>query len=277
MTQSTPQRRGLPRSANHRTMARDVRHVHDVRFDEMLVPGAVPADLSAPLWMRLVPPQMKADPGLRQRFLRLAGFMLPEEGVLRPTVAGVLTAAEDPAVFLPNARTVVEWTLGGIGVSRDIRGPLDRQILEACRTVEDTVPGAYAPEALFEAVVNAAVHRDWSEGVEPVRIRIFRGFRPDRLEITSPGLLTGTMTVESLPFRTAVRNRLLVSLLTKVPLPEVWAKRLGRNRLIETRGEGVGTIIRATEALAGCAPVWKMVKGDGGPALRLTIPPAPRR
>lgn len=123
MTQSTPQRRGLPRSANHRTMARDVRHVHDVRFDEMLVPGAVPADLSAPLWMRLVPPQMKADPGLRQRFLRLAGFMLPEEGVLRPTVAGVLTAAEDPAVFLPNARTVVEWTLGGIGVSRDIRGP----------------------------------------------------------------------------------------------------------------------------------------------------------
>ena len=68
-----------------------------------------------------------------------------------------------------------------------------------------------------------------------------------------------------------------LTLLTKVPLPEVWAKRLGRSRLIETRGEGVGTIIRATEAFAGRAPVWKMVKGDGGPALRLTIPPAPRR
>lgn len=67
---------------------------------------------------------------------------------------------------------------------------------------------AYPPEVLREAIVNALVHRDYSIHGADIMLASFA----DRLEITSPGRLPNTATVESLKvgFRYA-RNQTLVN------------------------------------------------------------------
>nr|VFJ92735.1 MAG: Putative ATP-dependent DNA helicase recG C-terminal [Candidatus Kentron sp. LFY] len=56
--------------------------------------------------------------------------------------------------------------------------------------------------AVFEAMVNAVVHRDYSMHGARIRLRLFA----DRLELSSPGSFPNTMTVDSLPYRQAARN-----------------------------------------------------------------------
>lgn len=51
----------------------------------------------------------------------------------------------------------------------------------------------FAPEALREALLNALVHRDWTRAVEVEVVNY-----ADRLEITSPGALQNSMTVEKM-------------------------------------------------------------------------------
>jgi ATP-dependent DNA helicase RecG len=95
--------------------------------------------------------------------------------------------------------------------AKDIVGSLDWQIAEACSFVarnmqvhaikepeRQDIP-QYAMQAVFEAVVNAVAHRDYSIQGSKIRLHIFA----DRLEIFSPGTIPNTMTVESLPFRCA--------------------------------------------------------------------------
>ena len=67
----------------------------------------------------------------------------------------------------------------------------------------------YPPEALREAVVNAIAHRDWTryEEIEIVRYA-------DRLEVTSPGALQNTMTVEKMiAGQRSPRNPIIVEVL----------------------------------------------------------------
>lgn len=65
--------------------------------------------------------------------------------------------------------------------------------------------------AVFEAVVNAVAHKDYSLSGFKVRLRLFE----DRLEIYSPGMLVNTMTTDSLLYRQAARNEVLTSLLAR--------------------------------------------------------------
>lgn len=51
----------------------------------------------------------------------------------------------------------------------------------------------FAPEAVREALLNALVHRDWTRAVEVEVVNY-----ADRLEITSPGALQNSMTVEKM-------------------------------------------------------------------------------
>lgn len=67
----------------------------------------------------------------------------------------------------------------------------------------------YPPEALREAVVNALAHRDWTRASEVEVVRY-----ADRLEVTSPGALQNTMTVEKmLAGQRSARNPLIVDVL----------------------------------------------------------------
>lgn len=69
----------------------------------------------------------------------------------------------------------------------------------------------YPPEAIREALLNALVHRDWTRSLE-VEVEVVA--YSDRLEITSPGALQSSMTIEKmLAGQRSPRNPLLVDTL----------------------------------------------------------------
>jgi len=84
----------------------------------------------------------------------------------------------------------------------------------------------FSIRAVFEAVVNAVAHRDYSIHGSKIRIFLFDG----RLEIFSPGALPNTVSVESLSLRQATRNELLTSLLAECPV-DATAGQVGRGLL----------------------------------------------
>lgn len=64
--------------------------------------------------------------------------------------------------------------------------------------------------------MNAVAHRDYSIHGAKIRLRLLA----DRLEPYSPGAIPNTMTVDSLPYRQAVRNEAITSLLAKCQVPD---------------------------------------------------------
>jgi predicted HTH transcriptional regulator len=108
--------------------------------------------------------------------------------------------------------------------------------------------------AVFEAVVNAAAHRDYSIQSSKIRIHLFE----DRLEIFSPGAIVNTMTIDSLPLRQAARNELLTSLLARCPL-SIENRTGERQFLMDKRGEGVPIILTESERLSGRRPEYRLI------------------
>jgi ATP-dependent DNA helicase RecG len=67
----------------------------------------------------------------------------------------------------------------------------------------------YAPEALREAVLNALVHRDWTRSTQVEVVNY-----ADRLEVTSPGRLQNSMTVDKvLAGQRSARNGIIVDVM----------------------------------------------------------------
>jgi ATP-dependent DNA helicase RecG len=261
-------------------------------FDEQTIPGATLDDLSAPLWQRfgnaaLVSPQVNEE---REILLdKLAMARLDTDGVLRPTIAGVLMASTDPRRWLPNAfiqaasyrgtEVVLEKNSLYLIDAQDITGPLDQQVLMACHFVKKNMRvQAYKrmgrhdlPQfdltAVFEALVNAVAHRDYSIHGAKIRLHIFI----DRLELYSPGAIPNTMTVDSLPYRQAVRNEAITSLLAKCPTSEGSDVYTDRSAMMDKRGEGVRIILDNSEGLSGKRPQYRLLDES---ELLLVIPAA---
>lgn len=258
-----------------------------IRFDEQPVPGACLDDLSAPLWQRFAGSRVLDT---REVLLdKLAMARLDGDGQLRPTVAGVLLASDDPRRWLPNA-FVQAVAYRGTSIhpqgnplyqidAQDISGPLDAQVLQACHFVRKNMQVfAYKQEgrfdlpqydmtAIFEALVNAVAHRDYSIHGAKIRLRMFA----DRLELYSPGAIPNTMTVESLPYRQSARNEAITSLLAKCQVPDAERALTGRSAMMDKRGEGVQIILEQSERLSGKRPVYRLVDDS---ELLLIIPAA---
>ena len=161
--------------------------------------------------------------------------------------------------------------------AHDFKGPLAAQVAEVCRFVarnqrveakksigRKDIP-QYDLESVFEAVVNAVAHRDYSIHGAHVRLRMYA----DRLELNSPGQLPNTMTVEGLPYRQVSRNETITSLLSRCPVPGgIPNLTTARRTLMDRRGEGVGMILRQSEEHSGRRPVYDVLDGA---ELRLTI------
>ena len=205
-------------------------------------------------------------------------------GASRATVGGVLLAADDPGVWLPNAWVqVVHYGGRRMDASQqidalDIAGPLDHQIREAVRFVvrnrrvaaykdpaRTDVP-QFSDRAVFEAVVNAVVHRDYAVSGSRVRLFMF----DDRLELYSPGGLCNSMTTDDLRISQFTRNELLASRLGQCPVGDVPGSG-GREYFIERRGEGIPVIEDETFALAGEKPTFELI---GGRELKVVLPAA---
>ena len=141
-------------------------------------------------------------------------------------------------------------------------GPIPTIIVETVRAVSRNmrhgaiVKGAlredvpdYPLPAVREAVANALMHRDYSPDGHgtPVMVDLY----PDRLEVSNPGGLFGSLTVESLGTKggTASRNQYLARILEDVPYVD-YDGSVGR--VVENRGSGYPTIKMSLEkALMG--------------------------
>ena len=112
----------------------------------------------------------------------------------------------------------------------------------------------FSERAVFEAVVNAVAHRDYSIFGSKIRFFLF----DDRLELYSPGALPNTVTIESIALRQATRNELITSVLAETPVAETVGN-IGRGFYMEKRGDGVPIILNESEKLSGKKPVYRLI------------------
>lgn len=250
-----------------------------VRFDEQTVPHAGLEDLNPRLWRRFRTVVSPRDDDVFLEKMKLVA--LDETGVLRPTVGGILMACDAPEAFMSSAFIQAVCYRGSERNAayqldaKDITGPLDVQIRDACNFVERNmrVYAVKAPNrietpqfsmnAVFEAVVNAVAHRDYAIYGSKIRLHLFA----DRLEIFSPGTIPNTMTIDSLSERQSSRNELLTSLLARCPM-NVNAVGSQRSFIMDKRGEGVPIIITESEKLSGVRPVYRLINDA---ELKLTL------
>ena len=195
----------------------------DAMFDRQVVVDASLDDLDPRLVDRFVGP---VDGGDRTAALVKLDMVAEDEaGVLRPTVTGLLFGTRWPQRWLPQAFIQsVAYRGKSVGEAlqsaryqldaKDNDGPIDDQIEYACRFVarNQRVEASkhmgrrdwpqYDLAAVFEAVVNAVAHRDYSIRGSKVRLRMFL----DRIELYSPGALPDSVRVAELSRKRSVRN-----------------------------------------------------------------------
>lgn len=236
-----------------------------IRFDESLVPGTQAADIDTSLKQRFLKPNTPEKEQLHK--LHLTAKDDYDEGL---SICGVLLLTPDPTQWLKNAYVQcvcysgterdAEYQLD----AQDCTGPIDQQIngavdfvkrnmrIEAKKELGRIDIPQYDLGVIFEAVVNAVAHRDYSMTGRRIRLHMFA----DRLELYTPGQLANSLTIDGLMENTVTRNEALVNLLSRYYQAREEA---GRQALIERRGEGVPKIIHRSEELSGREPEYRLV------------------
>ena len=251
-------------------------------FDKQAVPGTGFRSLSESLWKPLLDAEGRVDP--RSGLTKLALLTSEAEEAAEATVAGVLLCSPAPERWLPNACITATHYRGADRSSAQldaqvITGPLHEQVAGAMAFVQRNMRvGAqktparvdlpqYSLEAVFEALVNAVAHRDYSIKGSRIRLSMFA----DRLELNVPGSLPNNLTIADLPMRQSTRNEAIVSVLARCPVGGIPGSS-NRVFFMERRGSGVPVIIRETRALSGKKPEYRMLADSD---LFLTLPAAP--
>jgi predicted HTH transcriptional regulator len=264
-----------------------------IRFDEQIVANSGLNDLNPQLCKRF---KTVLSPEDDQEFLtKIKMISTDNNNHFYPTVSGILMASDNPESFISNAfiqavcyRTEQRNAAYQLD-AKEITGPLDMQIQEACKFVERNmrIYAIKAPNriefpqfsinAIFEAIVNAVAHRDYSIYGSKIRLHMFS----DKVEIFSPGAIPNTIrgnsfwhaktitsnTIASLTERQSTRNELLTSLLARCPM-NVNAVGSKRSFIMDKRGEGVPIILSESLSLSGRKPVYRLIDDS---ELMLTI------
>ncbi len=245
-----------------------------IRFDETLVPGTTLKDIDRSLVKRFLRHDTAESDQLRKLHLSAT-----DDGETGLSLTGTLLLTQNPTQWLGNAYiqcvcySGTERDANDQLDAADFTGPLDQQINDAFEFVRKNMRiGAvkkvgrqdlpqYDLGAVFEAIVNAVAHRDYSMTGRRIRLHMFA----DRLELYSPGALPNSLSLDGLMENTVTRNETIVNLLSRYYNAREEA---GRQALIERRGEGVPKIIKASEALSGKRPEYRLIDED---ELLLTI------
>ncbi len=257
-----------------------------IRFDDRVEVRAKADDLDASLVERFRTPRTRGDWRTLARKMGMLGT--DPSGAMRPTIAGLLMGSRRPDRWLRNAyiqavrysgRDLAEsWSLPHRDLdAEDIHGPLDAQVIGACRFVfrNQAIAASksvgrldipqYDMTSVFEALVNAVAHRDYSIHGSHIRLRMFSS----RLEIYAPGELPDSMELDLLAEQQSTRNETIANLLRGVPVPhhQPWGV-TPRSTFMNGRGEGVPMILDRSEAHSGRKPEYRML---GDSELLLTI------
>lgn len=251
-----------------------------IRFDEQIVPQAGDDAIVPEQKARFVRPSIPEAMQLRK--LNLVGQ--DENDQSRLTVSGVLLLTARPADYLSSAyiqcvaysgaERNAEFQIDAL----DCDGPVDAQIHHAFLFVKRNMhvvavkrPGRidipqYDLGAVFEGIVNAVAHRDYAMHGARIRLHMFA----DRLELSTPGGLPDSLSIETMDSNSISRNETLVNLLSRYFPADPISR---RTNLIERRGEGVPTILNASENLSTRRPLYEQTDHT---ELKLTIYAASR-
>lgn len=244
------------------------------RNDAFVVPDASLADFDSRLmegWLARVREttlNRSGTLGDKELMANRRVISMDAEGILRPTLAGIMALGKYPQKFFPRLDVIftsypsprkgeVDEAGRRFVDSVNVDGPIPQMVVETVRAVSRNmkhgaiVKGAlrenipdYPLPAIREAVANALMHRDYSTDGQgtPVLVDMY----PDRLEISNPGGLFGSLTVERLGKKggTASRNQFLARILEDVPYID-YDGNVGR--VVENRGSGIPTINRELE------------------------------
>ncbi len=250
-------------------------------FDKQPMPEVSFAALDESKWRPLLTQEDKANPEVALLKLGLLGKT--EQDKTCATVAGVLMCASHPEEWLPQA-CITATCYAGIDrtsqrlTSHTIAGSLDEQIilshafaLRNTRVAAIKIPGRveipeYSGRALFEALLNAVLHRDYSIRGCRIRLSIFS----DRIEIGSPGSLPNCVTVDNMDSRQSTRNEYIAAALSRSAIREEPAAQY-RRFFLERHGDGIPLLRRETLALCGIMPTYRLIDDS---ELTLTIPAA---
>jgi ATP-dependent DNA helicase RecG len=200
----------------------------DVTFEAEPARYATRDDLE---WM-LVESYTNSLPGMKEfspeQIMLKRSCLVPHEGKLCPTNAGILLFGKDPQQFVRGsditAARFAGTEMSDVFTRQDINGTLPQQIRRAETFLVDNLRKGvhlgehmarteqleYPLQAVRELVVNAVAHRDYSIQGDGIRLYLFS----DRLEIISPGGLAGPVTVDNIVDERFSRNSIIVQVLS---------------------------------------------------------------
>lgn len=193
-----------------------------------------------------------------------------------PKVAGILLFNDNPAATMPRKCSVkiVRYETKEDDPERDhlkstatLEGPLYPLIQQTVKVVTEVMSSVavwtttglktlqYPPEAIWEIIVNAIIHRDYSIS-DDVQVRIF----DNRIEVVSPGKLPGYVSIDNILEARYSRNSKIVRNLARYPNPP--------NKDL---GEGLNTAFQKMKE-------WRLKQPEiveDGNYVRVTIPHIP--
>lgn len=160
--------------------------------------------------------------------------------------AGILFFAQNPQHFIPQAKlsyaryqgtsktTVVDRKILTGTLAQQLQTIMQKLLFDipvhyelADRLVRREHP-AYPPRAIEEAIVNALIHRDYSEEGAEIQIDLFS----DRLEINNPGDLLAGLEIADLGKRAIRRNPLIAELFYRLGYGEKLGSGIVRMRAL---------------------------------------------
>lgn len=194
----------------------------------------------------------------------------------KPRAAGILLFCDEPTPIFPTrcAIKIARYDTSEIIPERihlkeqfTIEGSLHKQIQDAAETIKKVMDGIqimgssglekinYPPETIWEILVNAVIHRDYSIA-DDIQIQIFN----NRIIVKSPGKLPGLVTVDNILDSRFSRNSKIVRILNKY-----------KNPVNKDMGEGLNTAFQKMEEFRLRPPVIK----EEGNYVIVTIPHTP--
>jgi ATP-dependent DNA helicase RecG len=249
------------------------------RWDDEPVPQATVQDLNKDSFSRLIENARRRSPRVfgnadEADALAMLGVLVRHEGILVPSMAGLLSVGRYPQQFFPQLMVSVvvypqvERGRGGPGGIRfldsaALGGAVPDMVVDAVQVVQrnlrivSRVIGAgrldqweIEPEVIREAVVKALMHRDYSPQARGAQVQV--DVFPDRVEVSSPGGLFGNVRLEGLgeSGTSSSRNARLAALLQEVGDPVT-----GRP-VAENRGSGVSLMIDRVREDTGVVPIF---------------------
>ena len=254
-------------------------------FDREAVPGASRADLDGTLVNAYLERVRRNAPTLTgdedDLLVTLNVLTRDGDGVLRPTLAGLLCFGTYPQQFFPQLFVsfvvLPRLRMGETGPdgrrfldNKSLVGPIPTIVSDAITmAIKNMRAGAiitgagredrydYPLEVTRELVVNAIMHRDYSPDATGTQVQI--ELYPDRLVIKNPGGLYGPITVADLASAdqaSTTRNRALATMLGDVE------DLVERSRtLCENRGSGLLAVMAELRRVGMSPPEFDVSPG----------------